>query len=114
LIQRPVCLDSIIARSQRSEEFCNTFEGKADIDQPFLTDLNLCVHAQARQRTAPGGPGGLFLENDAPSEPLLYGPRYSLTPRWPLVQLDFYAQILENFVRSFRAQQRKWRGLMRK
>jgi hypothetical protein len=31
LIQRPVCLDSIIARSQCSEEFCNTFGGKADI-----------------------------------------------------------------------------------
>jgi hypothetical protein len=31
LIQRPVCLDSIIARSQCSEEFCNTFGGKADM-----------------------------------------------------------------------------------
>jgi hypothetical protein len=31
LIQRLVCLDSIIARSPRSEEFCNTFGGKADI-----------------------------------------------------------------------------------
>jgi hypothetical protein len=32
----------------------SAFEGKADIDQPFLTDLNLCVYAQAPQRTAPG------------------------------------------------------------
>jgi hypothetical protein len=37
LIQRPVCLDSIIARSQRSEEFCNTFPPKADIRPP--TDM---------------------------------------------------------------------------
>jgi hypothetical protein len=33
--------DSIIARSQRSKEFCNTFGVTADIGQPLLTNLDL-------------------------------------------------------------------------
>jgi hypothetical protein len=31
-------LDSIIARSEPSKEFCNTFRGKPDVTQAFLDD----------------------------------------------------------------------------
>jgi hypothetical protein len=33
-----VHLDSIIARSQRSKEFCNTIRGKPDVTQTCLGD----------------------------------------------------------------------------
>ncbi len=35
-----VHLDSIIARSQRSKEFCNTIRFKADVAEPLLTTLD--------------------------------------------------------------------------
>ena len=33
----------------------SAYGGKADIDQPFLTDLNLWVHSQARQLSEAAG-----------------------------------------------------------
>ena len=33
----------------------SAFGGKADTDQPFLTDLNLWIHSQARQLSEAAG-----------------------------------------------------------
>jgi hypothetical protein len=59
LIQRPVCLDSIIARSQCSEEFCNTFGSKADM-AIALQNVRFWPKADAHEAVGLASLGGKF------------------------------------------------------